>query len=99
MYLIGIIFAGYIDWCTAFCERRPRWILLPILFLAVVPAWLLMSFKAPVPLALVYLITAGPAAAAFWHAHSKVWQRRDQIKADQRAGALKTKKLLKGFKR
>jgi len=99
VYLIGVLLARYYDWCTAFCERKPRWVLAPVLVLTVVPFWLLIFFKAPVLLVPVYLITVAPAAAGFAQAHSKVWQRRDQIKADQRAGALKTRGLLKGVSR
>ncbi|WP_306116985.1 MULTISPECIES: hypothetical protein [unclassified Roseovarius] len=101
MYYLGVLIARYIDWCEAVQPRLKRWIGYAVFF-GVATTVCVIILVLPTPFNLIFLLTGGfvipPALLEFFSAHSKYWQRQDEIKREMRQRSLKVQELLKKTK-
>ena len=98
MYLLGVFFSKYYDWCYAFSGRNRRWVGGALLFSWFLFACVLVSFL-PGWMSILILLAMSPFQWLFMLADHRLWEKRNQVELDRRNQLWKTKKLLGRFKK
>jgi len=96
VYLLGVYFSKYYDWCYAFSGRSGRWVGMALLFAWFLVFCVLASFL-PGWMSALILLAMCPFQGLFMLAHHRFWEKRDQVLSDRRNQLWKTKKLLGRF--
>ncbi len=95
MYELSAFMTGIYNRCLDHAERSPRWHGNAILAIAL-SGFAIALFLAPIWVFVSYFVVVIGGVQIYMPAHSKVWTKRDEIRKDQFAKTMKTRKLLKG---
>ncbi|WP_353391138.1 hypothetical protein [Ruegeria sp. HU-ET01832] len=98
MYLLGVYFSKYYDWCYAFSGRNRRWVGAGLLFSWFLVFCVMASFL-PGWMSVLILLAMSPFQGLFMLAFHRVWEKQDQVESGRRNQLWKTKKLLGRFEK